>query len=194
VAFALGFKKLCEIIASEIRGELGLREIDPLDPHAVATHLAIPVASFSGLVKLGASSAAVDALTRPDSPISAFTFYAGTRKLIFYNDAHARTRTASSLAHELAHVILEHEPASEVVPVRGQPTWNADLEAEAHWLGATLLVPRCAALSWLKAGGTIWKGADHFGVSDELFRWRVDHTGVATQMRHRSRALARTAR
>jgi hypothetical protein len=46
-------------------------------------------------------------------------------------------------------------------------------------------VPRCAALAWLERGGGYDDGADFYGVSDQLFRWRANHTGVVIQLRRR---------
>jgi hypothetical protein len=37
------------------------------------------------------------------------------------------------------------------------------------------------------ADGELEAGARHFGVSVELFRWRVNHTGVARQIAARRR-------
>jgi Zn-dependent peptidase ImmA (M78 family) len=55
-------------------------------------------------------------------------------------------------------------------------------EAEADWLGATMLVPRESALEWMRQSGDLEDGARNFGVSIELFRWRVNHTGVVRQV------------
>ena len=63
----------------------------------------------------------------------------------------------------------------------GCRNWDSQLEAEADWQGA-LLVLRDGALEWLRNGGKLKDGADNFGVSLELFRWRVNHTGIAKQL------------
>jgi hypothetical protein len=55
-------------------------------------------------------------------------------------------------------------------------------EAEADWLGATMLVPRKSALEWMLQSGDLEDGARNFGVSVELFRWRVNRTGVVRQL------------
>jgi IrrE N-terminal-like domain len=60
--------------------------------------------------------------------------------------------------------------------------WNGTQEAEADWLAGALLVSRESALAWLRSGGDLPEGARHFGVSLELFTWRVNHTGVARQL------------
>jgi hypothetical protein len=55
-------------------------------------------------------------------------------------------------------------------------------EAEADWLGAAMLVPRESALEWMVQNGDLEGGARNFGVSVELLRWRVNHTGVVRQV------------
>ncbi len=113
------------------------------------------------------------------------TVFRGTRCRIFFNPFHAPTRTANSIAHEISHVVLEHEPA--VLSEReGLRDWNTEQEEEADWLAGALLVPREGALRWLLAGGNNTAGAQHFGVSAQLFAWRVNHTGVAKQIRRRA--------
>jgi Zn-dependent peptidase ImmA (M78 family) len=94
---------------------------------------------------------------------------------------HEPGRKASSLAHELAHVILEHE-AAPAIGVGGCRHWDGRQEAEADWLGSALLVPRAAALAWMLESNDVDAGARHFGVSVELFRWRINHTGVIRQV------------
>jgi hypothetical protein len=45
-----------------------------------------------------------------------------------------------------------------------------------------MLVPRESALEWMRQNGDLEDGARNFGVSIELFRWRVNHTGVVRQV------------
>jgi Zn-dependent peptidase ImmA (M78 family) len=101
--------------------------------------------------------------------------------LIVYNPRHEPGRKASSLAHELAHVILEHE-AAPAIGVGGCRHWDGLQEAEADWLGSALLVPRAGALAWMLESDDVEGGASNFGVSIELFRWRINHTGVLRQV------------
>jgi Zn-dependent peptidase ImmA (M78 family) len=113
------------------------------------------------------------------------------RGLIVYNPRDEPGRKANSLAHELAHVILEHEPAP-AIGLGGCRHWDGRQEAEADWLGSALLVPRASALAWMLEHDDVDAGARNFGVSVELFRWRVNHTGVVRQVekerRHAGRA------
>lgn len=176
--FRRGFKSECEEISEETRGELGIELFDPLNASALAQHLDIPVLPFDGLTAFGASAADIGLVQRA---ASAFTVLRGHYKAVFVNGRHPATRRANSLSHELSHVLLEHQPAVAVID--GMRNWNPQQESEADWLAATLLVPREGALRWLRQGGSVSRGATHFQVSDELFRWRVNQTGISRQLR-----------
>jgi len=181
-----GFKSEAEQISTNIREELGLDLTDRLDCHDLAGELCIPVLALPELEACGASRASVRRLLGRDAGFSALTICVGTRRLIVFNPKHSPGRRANSLAHELSHVLLEHPPAPALAD-GGCRHWDEDLEAEADWLGGTLLVPRDGALNWMRNGGSIELGAEHFGVSKPLFRWRVNHTGVLRQLRAATR-------
>jgi Zn-dependent peptidase ImmA (M78 family) len=128
-----------------------------------------------------ASDASIRRLLSPDAGFSAATIVAGHKRPIVYTQRHEPGRKASSLAHELAHVILEHE-AAPALGVGGCRHWDGGQEAEADWLGSTLLVPRAGALGWMLHNDDVDAGARNFGVSVELFRWRINHTGVVREV------------
>ena len=177
-----GFKAKAERLAASIRQDAGLNVMDRLDPLSLARRLGIDAITVSELGEFGASSRSVRRLLSPDAPFSALTICVGAHRLIVYNEQHPPGRRANSLAHELSHVILKH-PASPALFEGGQRYWDARLEDEANWLAGALLVPRDGAFGWLRAGGDMADGAQHFGVSLELFRWRANQTGVVHQLR-----------
>ena len=90
----------------------------------------------------------------------------------------------------MSHLVLEHE-AAPAIGVGGCRHWDGAQEAEADWLGAAMLVPRESALQWMLRHGDLEEGAANFGVSVDLFRWRVNHTGVARQLAARRRYTRR---
>jgi hypothetical protein len=175
-----GFKSEAERTADLVRGDLGLGPLDRLECFALAEAWGIPVVSLGELRDDGASEASIRRLMSSEAGFSATTIVVGPRRLIVYNPRHEAGRKASSLARELAHVILEHEPAP-AIGVGGCRNWDGVQEAEADWLGGALLVPRSGALAWMLESGDIEAGASNFGVSLELFRWRINHTGVVRQ-------------
>jgi IrrE N-terminal-like domain len=176
-----GFKAEAENIAQLVRAELGLGTLDALDCFALADAWAIPVVSLGELREDGAKDGSIRRLLSEDAGFSATTVVFGTKRLIVYNPRQPPGRSSSNLAHELSHLILEHE-AAPAIGIGGCRHWNGVQEAEADWLGATMLVPRESALEWMLLSGDLEEGARNFGVSVELFRWRVNHTGVVRQV------------
>jgi len=183
--FRWGFKAEAERLSLVVREELGLQPPDRLDPFALAEHLAIPVASLDAL-RVAAPGAVAHLCEEDPAAFSAATVFRGTRRLILFNPVHSAGRQANSLAHELAHVLLEHEPGPALAP-NGCRVWDADAEDEADWLGGALLVPRDGIIPVLSATGSIAQAAEHFGVSVQLMTWRYNKTGVAAQLRRASR-------
>jgi Zn-dependent peptidase ImmA (M78 family) len=176
-----GFKAEAERIATAVRDELGLFPTSPLPCPDLCEHLSIPIVALPALVASGASLKSVRSLTSPDARFSALTIVSGTKRMIVYNPAHPLGRRTNSLAHEISHILLEH-PLSPALGPGGCRRWDASLEAEADWQAGALLVPRQAALQWMQSERSLEDGADHFGVSLSLFRWRVSQTGVLRQM------------
>jgi IrrE N-terminal-like domain len=186
-----GFKAEAENIAQLIRADLALGPLDALDCFALAGAWAIPVVSIGELRGDGANDSSVRHLLSDEAGFSATTVVLGTKRLIVYNPRQPPGRSASSLAHELSHLILEHE-AAPAIGIGGCRHWDGAQEAEADWLGATMLVPRDSALEWMLQDGDFEGGARNFGVSVELFRWRVNHTGVVRQLARTHPELVRS--
>jgi Zn-dependent peptidase ImmA (M78 family) len=176
-----GFKSCAEQIATEIRGELGLSENSRLNTSILAEHLAIPVFTIRQVAGCDPqnSFAHFFSVIDPDS-FSAVTVFCGYKRFIVHNENHHPHRQSSNLAHEISHSLLEHEP-TPVADSDGKRFWNTEVEQEATWLGASLLVPRSGALEMIKSQLTIAKIASHFGVSESLCEWRVRQSGVDKQ-------------
>jgi Zn-dependent peptidase ImmA (M78 family) len=182
MTFRRGFKTEAERIALEIRAELGWSVMDALDVFAVAEQLAIPVVPMSALAG-GSSTNGFNRVfrTREQDSFSAITIFAGTARLIVHNDSHHPHRQSSNIAHELSHCILEHMPTRLRDDDSGCLNWNATYEAEADWLGGTLLIPRDGGLHFVKLGRSIEEIAAQYCVSDKLARWRIHQTGIVHQ-------------
>jgi Zn-dependent peptidase ImmA (M78 family) len=181
---AYGFKSRAERIALTVRAEAGITAHDRLDAAALAEERGIPIVSLADLADDGASVENILRLASADSGFSALTICSGDHRLIVYNPAHPPGRRANSLAHEISHVILKHAPTPALFE-DGKRLWNGRMEEEADWLAGALLVPRDGALALMKRGATISSGADHYGVSEPLFRWRINQTGVMKQLQAR---------
>lgn len=177
-----GFKSEAERIATEIRGELDLTDDARLEPLDLAEHLSIPVFSLREASRAAPKNSFSNyfAVADPDS-FSAVTVFQGHKRVIVHNENHHPNRQASNLAHEVSHSLLEHEP-TPVARADGQRYWDAQVEEEATWLGAALLIPRAGALSMAKSDRTVLEIAAHYGVSESLCRWRIGQTGIAYQV------------
>ena len=172
-----GFKAEAERLSTGIRGELGLTLHDRLDPFMLAGHLRSPALPLGALRKDGLGDSAVAHLIDPRTRFSALTVCDGANRLIVYNDEHSPERTVSDLTHELSHIIGNHPPRP-AIGFGGCREWDDGYEEEVVWLSGVLLVPRDGAFAVLRRGDSLADGALKFGVTIDLFRWRVNVTGI----------------
>ncbi len=182
-----GFKANAERTAKRYRQELSLASADPLDPRALAGHLKVTIVDAATLVPL----AELEELERIQAySFSAATFEIHDRKIIVVNPIRGRGRQNSDIAHELSHIILEHD-LSEVRELAGMPfrTCKPDEEEEATALGGTLLLPRDLIVSAARRGASIEGIADQYSVTVEMARFRYNTTGVAKQVAIADRAI-----
>jgi Zn-dependent peptidase ImmA (M78 family) len=186
MGFRRGFKTEANGLTAEVRAELGLSLFDALDPHALAVWLEIPIIRLSEFVE---EAPAVRHLLEVEQEVfSAVTVFAGSKRTIVHNDAHAPVRQTSNLTHELAHGLLLHPP-TPALDNTGCRHWNQDIEDEASWLGGSLLVPEAATIAIAKGRWTQSAAARHFGVSEVMIRFRLNSTGAVRRVQR-----SRTAR
>ena len=178
-----GFKSWSENASSEYRSHLGLDVGDRLEPRDLARHLGVLVRTPHELP--GLSRQSIRQLTQVDPESwSAVTVAAGGRNLVILNSAHAQTRQQNSLAHELAHVILNHRPATTSVSEEGilfRDRYDTEQEEEADWLGGALLLPRRGLQSVYRRTTSSEEIGHIFGVSTKLVDWRLRMTGILLQ-------------
>lgn len=118
---------------------------------------------------------------------SAITVSDGNCHLIVINSAHAKTRLNSSLAHEIAHIILGHEPSMMFMsPSSGMAlrTYDEEQEEQANWLAGCLLLPREAIVTIRRTGRSEEDACSDYCVSSAMLRFRLNVTGVESQLRH----------
>lgn len=119
---------------------------------------------------------------------SAVTIPIGRNKYwIIHNNTHTHSRQQSNLMHELAHIICGHkvDDAKLNLGLSGfLRDYNEEQENEAEWLGACLQLPRPALLWALKKGMSQNDIADYFNASIEMTRFRINITGVKSQLRY----------
>lgn len=182
--FRRGFKSWAEQTSERIRLKSKLPCTAPLNPMKLADQLSVSVLSPAELPTLDPN--VIRRLLNDHSESwSAVTVSQGRSHLIIVNSSHAPTRLNSSLAHELAHIILGHEPAMMfMTPASGASlrTYNEEQEEEANWLAGALLLPRDALLSIRRRGLSDEQAATEYGVSPAMLRYRFNVTGVDVQL------------
>ena len=180
-----GFKAWCENTSESYRMALGLKPDGRLHTKALAEHLGVIVWRPEDVPELHKSS--LQQLTKHDpNSWSAMTIRVGDANLSIVNSAHALTRQRSSLSHELAHLILDHEPGRIDLSPAGHlllSSFEREQEDEADWLSSTLLVPRAGLTIAFRSTQNTRILAKHFGVSIDMLNWRIRMTGVDTQAR-----------
>jgi Zn-dependent peptidase ImmA (M78 family) len=187
MALPHGFKTWCENAAGGYRRDLALPKTSPLDPRVLAAYLNITVWGPADIP--GLDSSLVRHLTGSES-WSAATLRDGDASLIIVNTGHAPTRQNSSIAHEIGHIVLNHEPAKMYVTPDGammMSEYNLDNEDEADWFSAAILVPRDALLDLVGRGMDDRDAAKMFGVSLSLYQMRRKRTGIDVQISRRRR-------
>ena len=104
--------------------------------------------------------------------------------VIIYNPRKSPGRRASDITHELAHFILDHQPATIILSAEldlGMRTFDAKQEDEANWLAWCLLLPREALVQAKLMRRSISDIAECYGVTEKLVTMRMDRTGVSSQ-------------
>jgi len=176
MGYRRGFKSEANATAREIRAELGLRDLDRLDPWALADHLLVPIVPLSDF-GLDAPRALRHFTMVEMDAFSAVTVFEGPRRTIVHNDAHSQGRQASDVTHELGHAVLLHDP-TPALDDRGCRLWNQNVEDEAQWLAGALLLTEDAALSIVRKGVAVAVAAQHFGISEQMVTYRLNVTGA----------------
>ncbi|WP_420792196.1 ImmA/IrrE family metallo-endopeptidase [Arthrobacter agilis] len=113
---------------------------------------------------------------------SALTVRTPVGVVVVHNPVHERPRQHSNLTHELAHVLLDHEPgALQTVGGCVMRDFDETQEEEARCLGDTLLAPRAALAHGARRGMTTSQMASWLGCSTQLTSYRANTTGIARQ-------------
>jgi len=106
VTLRRGFEAEAEQEAARVRKDLGLAPHDRLDPRDLARHLGVSIVDAGELV----NAAELEELERLQAfAFSAATFEIDDRKIIVVSPLRNTGRQNSDIAHELAHVMLQHD-------------------------------------------------------------------------------------
>lgn len=177
-----GFKAEAERLADRTRAQMGLEPVDGLAIRDLAGHLQVEVFAADQLV----DRAKLEILNRlQPGAFSAATFHLpGGRTVAVYNPCNGPARTNSDIAHELAHVLLDHD-IRELQQLAGHTFFTCDpeQEEEANWLAGCLLLPRPLLLREVFTGTDAATIAAKHQVSVPMARFRLNASGVLLQAR-----------
>ena len=182
MALRRGFKSEAERIARRVRSELGIGVAQPVDPGVLAELLGIEVRAGDELIPRERFMQ-LD-MIQPGSFSACTLRPSAERVVVVYNPLSAPSRRTSDLAHELAHILLNHrlsrlERLGDVSFLSCDPVQ----EEEAGWLSGCLLLPRPLLLAEVRKGSSAADIAKKCGVSERMAQYRVNVTGVLRQRR-----------
>jgi hypothetical protein len=185
-----GFKTWAENLALNIRRDLSLAAHAPLSPLVLAEHLDVKVWTPRDVP--GITQPVLNQLLHDDPDgWSAVSCSSNERVIVIYNPKHSGGRQNSDIAHELAHILLEHEPSRIVLSHDGamvMRSFDPKQEEEANWLGWCILLPRAALVRAMSNRLEVEEIAEQWAVSRTLVEYRIRMTGVRTQMSRRRRS------
>jgi hypothetical protein len=167
-------------LALEIRAEIGLSGHSPLDPALLAAEYRVPIYPISGFSDTELCAAAIAHFGEEGmAQFSAALLPMNPGCCIIENDFHSDARRRANLAHEMAHVLQEHEfTAGALLGPDGCRSMNKTVETEADWLAGELLIPSKAAARLALRGATNEDVAEIYGVSVPYARMRMNLSGA----------------
>lgn len=185
-----GFKSWAERTSLAFRKELGVSVDASLAPERVAEYLDVELWTPTQIP--GVTQEVLNQLLQIDPwGWSAAGVQVDGRGIVIYNPRHSRGRQVSDITHELAHFILDHQPAQIILSADldnlSMRSFNQKQEDEANCLAWTLLLPREALVRAKRRHLTVDQIAEHYGVTKSLAIYRVNATGVEKQLRARLR-------
>jgi hypothetical protein len=183
-----GFKAWAERTSLTFRKELELTADDPLSPNTLADYL--KVALWTPHNVPGMTKDILDQLLERDPwGWSATSLQINGQGIVIYNPKHSSGRQSSDITHELAHIILDHQPATIVLSADldsvGMRSFNQKQEDEANCLAWTLLVPRDGLIHAKIRRRSVEQIAAQYGVTKTLVSYRINSTGVGRQLKAR---------
>lgn len=177
-----GFKAEAERLAARVRNEMGTSASSSIDIRELARHLGVEVIPADELVPL---TRLQELQQLQGDAFSAATFRLPNGNIIAaYNPLSDPGRTSSDIAHELAHLLLNHD-VREIQRLAGHTflTCDPEQEEEANWLAGCILLPRALLLREAAAGRTAADIASRHTVSLTMARYRLNTSGVILQLR-----------
>lgn len=189
MALRRGFKAEAERLAEHHRRELKLSAAEAIDPVKLAKKLGVKVLPADRLV---ARARLRELHEIQPGAFSACTFRrADAEIVIVYNPLNSPGRQRSDVAHELAHILLDHHLSKvERLGELAFYTCDSEQEEEAAWLSGCFLLPRSLVVRDLRRGLDVKTMAARYDVSERMVRFRVNASGASLQVRRERRTRA----
>lgn len=145
-----------------------------MDPYALAEHHGVDCFSIDELPAGDRDHAVVQHfLTARQATWSAALVPLGSVRIILENASHTLRRRRVSVAHELGHLLLEHDFATALLTADGSREFDPALEKQADHFACQLLVPDDDAV-WAAFRDFTDRGvAEHYDVSEQFASWRM---------------------
>jgi hypothetical protein len=179
-----GFKADANRLSLRLRRSLGLTPESPIDLNLIARRLDLVIAPLSSFADVHPDL--VHHLMRIDpGSFSAATLPCGqNRRVLVHNDHHSRERQRSDIAHEIAHLLLGH-PFTLPIDTSGCRNIDRDIEDEAAWLGAVILISDPAAIHIVRNAMDTETACRVYGVSAPLLQMRINASGARIRVARR---------
>jgi Zn-dependent peptidase ImmA (M78 family) len=176
-----GFKASANRIAVRLRRGQNCAPQEPIDLEVIAERLEIKIVPLSALAKEAPQAVRHLSITDSDAFSATTIRLDAGKRIIIHNDSHHPRRQRSNVSHEISHVLLGH-PFTYPIDNSGCRNHDRDLEEEANWLGAAILISDEAALHILRRGIDEETACSVYGVSLPLLRMRINGSGA--RIRH----------
>lgn len=173
--FVGGDASQIELWAAAGKRCLGVPTSAALDPWAAAASVEIRVLGDE-YFETRQQSIRV-ALTAASASWSGGALRVGDDYLIILNPLHDRVRQRTTLAEELTHIVMGHEP-SWLDPVAGTRTHDPEVEQQAYEVGGAMLLPYSQLFWHVKRKATCASIAGHYKVSEHFVRYRINRCGL----------------
>lgn len=191
--------KQTELIAIEIKDQLGLGPYDSVDPSDVLTNVPARLVSDECIASFPADvrSKLFDRHSDEWSAVGLGRSPIDGAELILLNHTDHPHRRIASLMEEIIHIVREHPR----VPLNfnGDGNWvrlhDNDIEDEAYNVGAACIIPYRWLFHHLNGGNAnVSQIAQQFGVSQSYVKYRINRAGLYKLFNSRRRRCGRPTR
>ena len=185
--FKRGFKSWCDQTAEAVRRQRGMSPWEPLSASSLAEDLRAVVITPRDLPTLSPDTC--DRLLSDHNDVWSAITISSDPPLIVYNPQHSPGRQNSDLMHEIAHLLLAHEPGTVYIDPKSKLVlrhYDREQEEQANWLSGCLLLPRAALMKIKQCRWSADEVCRKYLVSAKMLTYRMNTSGVNIQYSRRA--------